>query len=302
MTHRPTNQKFVIIDMLGLINLCKPPGFTSRDCVNIISRNLGTRKVGHAGTLDPIAQGVLVVAVGQATRIIEFVQGQAKTYRGVFELGLSSPSLDRETPTMPMPPNQKPTFEMVQKACESQIGTLLQTPPAFSAIKLNGVRAYSLARQGIDVEIQPRKVEVDRCEIVDYSYPRLELRIVCGSGTYVRSIGRDIAIQLGTAAIMTELIREKIGVFDLNEAVALSSFRSEIPQTDFLLPMMMGVANLPKIELVDSQILELMHGKAIELRGMPDERYVSVCDQLGSLKSIVKQVGAMWKAEKNFCD
>jgi tRNA pseudouridine55 synthase len=289
--------------MFGFINLNKPAGFTSRDCVNIVSKNLGTRKVGHAGTLDPIAEGVLVIAVERATRLIEYVQEQPKTYRGVFILGKDSPSFDIETELIPVsasssrmhsseckigkladPPvsasspkmhsypecklgklADSPTLEQLQLACASMIGSIHQTPPAFSAVKINGQRAYDLARQGIDVEVPSRVVMIHSCEVVRYVYPKFELLVRCGSGTYIRSLGRDIAIAAGSCAVMESLCRESIGDFDLSKAASIDDFRGKEPRVDLLLPLAMSAGTLPRIVLSEAMIADLKNGKLVEV-------------------------------------
>ncbi len=288
------------LGMFGLINLYKPVGMTSRDCVNIVSKNLGTRKVGHAGTLDPIAQGVLVIAVGQATRLIEYVQRQRKTYRGQFTLGLSSPSCDTETEAHEVNPPTIPTIEAVRRACEHQVGLIEQVPPAYSAVKIDGQRAYDLARSGMEVVVPARTVEVFRCELTSYEYPSFELLIECGSGTYVRSIGRDIAEQLQTSAIMTGLTRESIGVFQSSEANTVADFKSPEKQTVSLQPMRLAVAGLKSVFAPSGTLEDLMHGKKVTLPVQEEINEVAVMDEVGRLRSIAVRYELQWKATKNF--
>lgn len=288
------------LGMFGLINLYKPVGLTSRDCVNIVSKNLGTRKVGHAGTLDPIAQGVLVIAVGQATRLIEYVQRQRKTYRGQFMLGLSSPSCDTETDAAVVTPPSIPTVDEVKSACDRQVGRIEQVPPAYSAVKIDGHRAYDLARSGVEVVVPARIVDVFRCELVSYDYPAFELLIECGSGTYVRSIGRDIAEQLKTSAIMTGLTREAIGVFQSSCANTIADFKMPEKQTAALQPMQLAVAGITSVVAPSRTLDDLMQGKQVTLPVPVETEEVAVIDEVGRLRSIAVRNELLWKASKNF--
>ena len=202
----------------GLLNLNKPSGMTSRQAVDRAGRLLGTRRVGHAGTLDPLASGVLVVAAGAATRLIQYVQQMPKSYLGTFLLGRHSPTEDMEGEVTELQNPPLPTLEQVSAAAQTLVGRIEQRPPVYSALKIEGRRAYDLARKGRPVELQPREVMIYRLEIVAYQYPQLVLRVECGSGTYIRSLGRDLAESLGTAAVMSALLRTAVGDFRIEEA------------------------------------------------------------------------------------
>ncbi len=214
------------ISPAGLLVLDKPVGVSSRAAVNVVqgaARDAGWGrrvKVGHAGTLDPIASGVLVVCVGKATRLIERVQALPKTYEAGFRLHVASPSLDLEIEPVPVPNPPSLTREAVEAVLPRFVGTIQQTPPAFSAVKIDGRRAYELARRGEEVELRAKSVRVDRLEILSFDGDRLALRIECGSGFYVRSLGRDLAAALGTEAVMESLVRTRIGGFELSGGVA----------------------------------------------------------------------------------
>jgi len=191
--------------MFGLLNLNKPAGMSSRDAVNRVQwlarKMTGEKvKVGHAGTLDPIATGVLVVCLGPATKLIEHVQRMPKQYRGTFLLGRRSPSDDVELEAEPLTNPPIPTADEIAAALPAFMGEIQQTPPAYSAIKIKGRKAYDLARRGEQVEMTPRTVTIHSLDIVRYEYPELVLNIRCGSGTYVRALGRAVAKSLGTAA------------------------------------------------------------------------------------------------------
>ncbi len=213
--------------LFGLLNLNKPSGITSRRVVDRVQRLVKPAKVGHAGTLDPLACGVLVIGVGQATRLVEYVQERPKRYRGTFLLGRSSTTEDIEGEITELPNAVPPTREALERAAAELTGEVDQRPPAFSAIKVGGRRAYDLARAGQQVDLAPRRVRIDRLQIVRYVYPELELEIECSGGTYVRSLGRDLAERAGTAAVMSALQRTAIGCFLLTDAVEPDALTKE---------------------------------------------------------------------------
>jgi tRNA pseudouridine55 synthase len=208
--------------MIGLLNINKPTGKTSRDVVNHVQRLVRPAKVGHAGTLDPLATGVLVVCVGPATRLIQYVQQMPKRYRATFLLGCRSDSDDTELEVTPVDAPAA-TRSAIETALPNFVGTIQQRPPAFSAIKVKGKRAYDLARNGEQIQLEARPITIHGIDIVSYDYPELVLDIRCGSGTYIRSIGRDLAEQLGTAAVMSALERTEIGRFRATDAATLDS-------------------------------------------------------------------------------
>ena len=179
--------------MFGFLNINKPPHFTSRGAVNAIQKLIKPTRVGHAGTLDPLATGVLVLCVGPATRLTRFIQDQPKVYLAEFELGVTSDTEDRYGEKSIVPFASEISAEALADVLPSFTGKILQRPPAFSALKVQGKRAYTLARQGKDVQLKPREIEVYDLQLVNFSFPKFQLRIRCGSGTYVRSLGRDIA-------------------------------------------------------------------------------------------------------------
>ena len=248
--------------MFGLLNLHKPAGKTSRDIVDLVQRLVRPEKAGHAGTLDPLATGVLVVCVGQATRLIEYVQRGTKRYTGTFLLGRSSPTEDVEGDITLHHEDPRPTREQLEQALPQFLGTIQQRPPAYSALKVGGKRAYALARQGQHVELEPRPIEVHALDIVSYDYPELVLDILCGSGTYVRSLGRDIAHAVNTSAVMSALVRTQIGPFHLADAVAPPDLTKD-NLASFLLPPQLALGDLPQFVLSAAQWEELRHGRPI---------------------------------------
>ena len=211
----------------GVLNLDKPTGVTSREVVDRVARPLRGVKVGHAGTLDPLASGVLVVCVGAATRLIEFVQRMPKTYRTVVRLGATSDTLDADGHVVAVASPRVPKESEVLAALAGQVGTIEQRPPAFSALKVAGRRAYDLARAGLEVELAPRPVTIDRIDLLGYAWPRLELKIACGGGTFIRSIARDVGEALGCGGLVEVLVRTRIGPFTQAEAIDPMSLTAE---------------------------------------------------------------------------
>lgn len=184
--------------MIGLLNFNKPTGVTSRDAVDRVQRRVPRKtKVGHAGTLDPLAEGVLLICVGRATRLIPYIHLLSKSYHATFQLGCESVTEDTEGELIARPADPQPTLEQIQSVLPSFLGEIMQRPPKFSALKVDGTRAYKLARGGNEVELAPRPIQVNALSVIRYEYPDLVLDIDCGTGTYVRSLGRDIAESLG---------------------------------------------------------------------------------------------------------
>jgi len=250
----------------GVLNLNKPTGLTSRQVVDRVQRLARPAKVGHAGTLDPLAGGVLVVCVGAATRLIEYVQQMPKGYTGGFLLGRQSPTEDVEGEVTELDHPPVPTLEQITAAAGALVGRIEQRPPAYSALKVGGRRAYALARKGQPVELKPRTVTVYRVEVLAYEYPELRLAIECGGGTYVRSLGRDLAESLGTSAVMSELLRTSIGEFRIEEAIDPGQLTSQ-NWTDHLLPPLAAVGRLPRVELSPDEIAKIRNGCAIPVKG-----------------------------------
>ena len=248
--------------MFGLLNINKPSGVTSRRVVDQVQRLVRPAKAGHAGTLDPLARGVLVVCLGRATRLIKYVQQMRKRYRGTFVLGYSSPTedVDGEVTAMVAPP--RPSGDEIIRATVPLVGRIEQRPPSYSALKVNGRRAYDLARSGMHVDLDPRLITVYSIEMVSYQYPRLVLDICCGSGTYIRSLGRDLAESLGTAAVLSELVRTAIGGFRIEDACSSDELTTE-NLSHYLLSPGVAVADLTRVELNPTEIKDIVCGRSI---------------------------------------
>ena len=277
--------------MFGFLNVDKPAGLTSRDVVNRVQRLVKPHKVGHAGTLDPLATGVLVVAIGPATRLIEYVQRLPKTYQATFLLGRTSDTEDVEGDVVELPGAYIPTEEQLNAALPQFVGTIQQRPPAYSALKVEGQRAYQLARRGAAVELAARPVEIFSLEILRYAYPELELLVRCGSGTYVRSLGRDLAQSLGTGAVMSALRRLAIGPFDTASAVAVAELSLDLIQQR-LQPPLLALGELPHVEVNEQESSRLSQGQTIRNRwNLPGVELVAV-NSAGQLVALLRPANA----------
>jgi tRNA pseudouridine55 synthase len=206
----------------GIIVLDKPSGVSSAAAVERVKRLLPRRtKIGHAGTLDPFATGVLVLLLGSATRRCEALMNEAKSYEATVKLGATTATDDPDSPEILTPRAEPPNAELLEAAIASFRGSILQRPPAYSALKVAGRRAYELARSGRAVTLEARPVTIHRLEMSRYDWPLLDLVIECGRGTYVRSIARDLGERLATGGYLTSLRRTRVGPYRLDDAVAL---------------------------------------------------------------------------------
>jgi tRNA pseudouridine55 synthase len=248
----------------GLIVLDKPTGMTSRAAVDRAARWFPRRtRIGHTGTLDPLATGVLVICVGNATRLAEYVQRMSKAYRSCFRLGARSDTDDADGAVTPLPAVTLPDAASIAVALREFVGTIEQVPPAFSATKVTGRRAYSLARQGEEVQLQARPVQIHAIDVIRYEYPTLEVEVHCGKGTYIRSLARDLGERLGCGAFVQELRRTRVGPFVAEAAVPLDS-AADVARSR-LLPAAMAVGELPQITLTPNDARCLCQGQAVGL-------------------------------------
>jgi tRNA pseudouridine55 synthase len=246
----------------GLLVLDKPLGITSRAAVDCALRWFprGTR-VGHTGTLDPLATGVLVLCVGRATRLTEFIQDMGKTYVTDVVFGARSATDDGEGPVTPVEVVEPPERMAVAAAVQSFVGTIAQVPPAYSAAKLAGRRAYDLARRGQDAMLQPRTVRIDCIDILEYCYPILRLAVRCGKGTYIRSLARDLGERLNCGGYVSALRRSRVGPFTPDQAVPADADADTARSR--LLPTATAVAGLPRIDLAHAAARRFCHGQVV---------------------------------------
>jgi tRNA pseudouridine55 synthase len=269
--------------MFGVLNVNKPVGLTSRDAVNRVQRIVRPHKVGHAGTLDPIASGVLIVCIGQATRLIEYAQRMSKLYRGTFLLGRRSDTDDVETECEVLAGACEPTLEQIEQALPRFTGAISQRPPRHSAVKIGGQRAYKLARRGVEFEPAAKTVCIHRIAVVRYDYPELVLDVECGSGTYLRSLGRDVAEALGTYAVMAALERTAIGEFRVCDAVTLEDLDAELSRR--LQSPATLLAGLPSLAVTEAEIAELRHGRPVRMTALGERLCEGAAEEIAALDS-----------------
>jgi tRNA pseudouridine55 synthase len=270
----------------GLLVLDKPTGITSRDAVNRAQNWFprGTR-IGHTGTLDPLATGVLVLCMGNATRLTEYVQHMGKHYRATITLGATSDTDDADGVVTAIPNAPIPTREQIEQALAGFIGTIEQTPPAYSAAKVTGRRAYALARKGEDVKLTPRPVTIERIDIGEYFYPHLTIDVRCGKGTYIRSLARDLGQRLGCGGYITALRRLAVGTFTVADALSLDC--SAMSARERLLPIGRAVDALPRFTLAESALEKLRQGQRVALpEGQGATGEAAVFDDAGRLRAI----------------
>lgn len=246
----------------GIIAINKPKDWTSFDVVNKIKYMVKPNKVGHLGTLDPMATGVLLVTVGKATKLFDIMQEKQKTYVATFEFGYETDSLDSTGQTLKTT-TKIPTREEILAVLPKFIGKINQIPPKYSAKSINGVRAYDLARRGENFELKPKQVEIFDIKFIDYSNNLLVLEIVCGSGTYIRSVGRDIAYELNSFATMINLTRTKIDKFTLQQCYGIDKLNKDNVH-EFILPLN-KILDYEILDLSDSETMKLLNGQVLNI-------------------------------------
>lgn len=283
----------------GIVNVYKPAGVTSRDVVDEVQMLVGRAKAGHAGTLDPLATGVLLVALGPATRLIDALHRLPKAYLATFLLGRSSPTDDVDGEVTLVDGAPAPAPEALVEAVPQFVGRILQQPPVYSALKVRGRRACDRVRQGEAVELAPRPVEVYRLDIVDYAYPRLVLRIECGSGTYVRALGRDLARAVGTEAVMSALEREAIGPFRVEDAWPRERLTRDALATA-VRPALLALPAAPQLTLSEAEWQRLARGQTIAAAALAaDAVEAAALDAEGRLVAVLERRGAEWGPAMN---
>ena len=253
----------------GYINLNKPIGITSMEAVRRIKQSLPRKtKVGHAGTLDPLAQGVLPICIGPATRLMEYVVSGRKVYLTEVKLGYVSDTYDAEGTITEFNPRISITLSDIQQTLPLFLGNIEQIPPMYSALKQNGQRLYDLARSGVEVTRPPRSGTIYSIDIVQYSYPLLTLSVTCGSGVYIRSLAYDIGNTLECGAYVTSLIRQRSGSFRISESIPLSDLQNQ--DTSFLdsrmKPIDFALEDLPSSHFSDTEAVKLMQGQTISFQ------------------------------------
>jgi len=256
-----------VAELVGILNLDKPAAWTSHDVVARVRRLAGQRRVGHAGTLDPAATGVLPVLLGRATRLVELIQAGRKTYQATVCLGAATTTDDAEGETIATAPVPTLSCEQVAGVLRRFEGTILQTPPRYSAIKVGGQRAYAVARRGDEPALQPRPVTIDALHLLACDPPTLCLEVHCGSGTYVRALARDLGAALGTLGHLTALVRTRVGPFGLEDAIRLDTL-AERGVAAVLLAADQALPTAPRVDVTDAEAAQLANGRGVALDGL----------------------------------
>jgi len=265
----------------GLLLVDKPAGVTSHDVVDGVRRSLATRKVGHAGTLDPMATGLLLIGVGRATRLLRFLGDLPKTYQGALRLGIETDTLDADGTIVRESPVQA-TEEQLLEAMRGLRGESLQRPPAFSAVKVGGRKLYEAARAGESLEAAPRPIRVDAFDLLSFDPPEAAFRVVCSGGTYVRVLAADVGAALSCGAHLTGLRRTAIGPYAVEDAVAPDDVREP-------LPIGAAVGHLPRLDLDAEEAVAASHGRPLGPAGLtgpyavfgPEGRLIGVYEDDG---------------------
>ncbi|WP_210464546.1 tRNA pseudouridine(55) synthase TruB [Rufibacter roseolus] len=209
----------------AILLIDKPLTWTSFDVVKKTKYALRIKKIGHAGTLDPLATGLLILCTGKFTKRIEEIQAQEKEYTGTFVLGHTTPSFDLETEIDSTAPTEHLTEEMLREAATSFLGEIDQTPPIYSAVKVNGERAYALARRGEEAEIKSKRITIKEFTLTGVEGNQVHFKVVCSKGTYIRSLARDFGLKLGCGAYLSKLVRTRIGNYRLEDAMSLDQLQ-----------------------------------------------------------------------------
>lgn len=249
---------------MGILLVDKPAGVTSHDVVAVARRGLGVRKAGHAGTLDPFATGLLVLGVGRATRLLEYLVGLDKEYEGTARLGVATDSLDPEGERVAEDSRWEGlTVDRIRAVAADMAGTLLQTPPVYSAVKVGGVPAHRRARRGERVELRPREVTVRAMEVLEVRLPEVRIRVACSTGTYVRSLAAELGERLGTACHLVALRRTRVGAFHVCDAAALGAVQGgRIPDGAWV-EAVSALSHLPCVAVEPREAEMLAAGKRV---------------------------------------
>ena len=252
----------------GWVNLDKPYDLGSTHAVSRVRRAFNAQKAGHAGTLDPLATGILPLALGEATKTVPFLMDADKTYRFVIEWGRTTATFDREGETTAQS-DVRPTVEQVEAALPAFVGEIDQVPPAYSAIKVDGERAYDLAREGVEFELKTRKVRIDALSVVAApDADHVELEMDCGKGTYVRAVVRDLADALGACGHVSQLRRTRVGAFTEATAISLETlenFDYDARLSEALLPVETALDDIPALAVTEEDAFRLAQGRPIVL-------------------------------------
>lgn len=293
----------------GFLNINKSQGLTSHDVVAVVKRELRRRtgqkiKVGHAGTLDPMATGVLIVCVGSATRLSEYVMASEKGYRARVKFGEVTDTYDADGEIIATHTVDHLTEAMIRETLPGFIGDIDQLPPMYSAIKVDGKKLYELAREGKEIERNPRQVHIASIKLIDCHLPECDLLVTCGSGTYIRSLAFDIGEKLGVGAHLTALERVRSGAFAVEKAVSIDTLSGVSDWQQYFIHPLDALSDWPQVIVDDLEADHLRHGRSISIRGddvkqAQQSTAIAVTKQQ-SLLAILRIQGNVWKPHKVF--
>jgi tRNA pseudouridine55 synthase len=297
------------VTLSGILNVDKPLSWTSFDVVRFVRGHSRQKRVGHAGTLDPAASGVLPLLVGRATRLTEYLVDTTKEYVAEVELGVVTDTYDAEGEVVAHADASSVSEAAVRDALEAFRGEIMQAPPVYSAIKREGVPLYKRARRGEDVRAEPRRVRVQELDIISYAAPNLQLRIVCGKGFYVRSLAHDLGSALGVGGRLTGLVRRRVGAFRIEDAVDIETLRGEFEDgtwTDRLIAPDEVLLTWRAAILGDEGAENLLHGRETAIQPAEGVHVASgdLCraySHTGDFLAILRcQDATTWRPEKVF--
>jgi tRNA pseudouridine55 synthase len=289
----------------GILNIDKPRDWTSHDVVGKVRRILGQREVGHSGTLDPMATGVLLVCVGQATRVAEYLTAHDKVYRAGISLGITTDTYDLEGKVTANRAVPDLTHEALSAVLERFVGALDQVPPAYSAIKQEGVPAHRLARRGEAVALAPRRVMIHRITLLGYEPPDVSVEVACGPGTYIRSLAHDLGEALGCGAALSSLVRTHSGDFAVEQSVSLEALATAATEgrlAEHLHPLHAALSAMRELPVSEAEALRLRNGQAIGGPAVLDGTLAYAGDGSGQVVAImVYDAGRqLWQPRKVF--
>ncbi len=292
----------------GALVVDKPVGMTSHDVVQAIRNGTGLRRAGHTGTLDPRASGVLVILVGPAVRLSEYVSASDKRYQAIIRLGGSTDTFDAEGLVTPTKDPVNVTEAQFETALQTFVGEIEQTPPPYSAVKVQGRKAYEMAREGEEVELAPRKITVHHLEVLEWAPPEVVIDVHCSSGTYVRSLANDLGIMLGCGAYLVGLRRTKSGRFSLRDSVPLRKLQEAFTAGNwyqYLIPAAEALGDWPAVELNPDEVEGVRHGHRVKVVGEPTETKVRGVSTQGELVALMEMTvnedgSREWQPKKVF--
>jgi tRNA pseudouridine55 synthase len=292
----------------GILNINKPSGMTSHDVVQIARRLLGEKRIGHTGTLDPLATGVLILCIGKATRIAQYLEAGEKEYRAIMRLGVTTDTLDAAGRILETRTYEKPDRRTLLRVMQQFTGTIMQSPPAFSAVKISGVPSYKLARQGKAIQNKPRPATIYGIELTAFEDPLVSLTVRCSKGVYIRSLCAEMGNALYAGAHLAGLQRTRSGSFSINAAVTIETLARMAENgtvADVVTSIDDALAEFPVVELGTAESGRVMHGNKVDCPGADKglnawRGLVRVHDSVGRFLALARYDGATISPELVF--